>query len=178
MGGRNGWCSKAALVAAVLGPSLALSAEIGPVPPAFEVRIRNQATADTLREALRGAAERLESPKCGGVFSEFSDASGRRLSDRLAELGQTPQGYLGRVLFYDGSTQPRCQARGTRVLAVTSPGSPAVFVCPKAFRDVYRAHPLYAEATLIHEALHTLGLGENPPTSREITSRVVKRCVR
>ena len=34
------------------------------------------------------------------------------------------------------------------------------------------------EATLIHEALHTLGLGENPPTSREITSRVVSRCHR
>jgi hypothetical protein len=64
------------------------------------------------------------------------------------------------------------------VLAVAFPGSPAVFVCSKAFREVYRKHPLYAEATLIHEALHTLGLGENPPTSREITSRVVKRCVR
>ena len=33
-----------------------------------------------------------------------------------------------------------------------------------------------AEAALIHESLHSLGLGENPPTSSEITSRVISRC--
>jgi hypothetical protein len=31
---------------------------------------------------------------------------------------------------------------------------------------------------VIHEALHTLGLGENPPTSTEITSRIAARCQR
>jgi hypothetical protein len=29
---------------------------------------------------------------------------------------------------------------------------------------------------VIHEILHTLGLGENPPTSIEITQRVESRC--
>jgi hypothetical protein len=29
---------------------------------------------------------------------------------------------------------------------------------------------------IIHEMLHTLGLGENPPSSREITQRVTERC--
>ncbi len=29
---------------------------------------------------------------------------------------------------------------------------------------------------VIHEMLHTLGLGENPPTSIEITQRVKGRC--
>jgi hypothetical protein len=29
---------------------------------------------------------------------------------------------------------------------------------------------------VIHEILHTLGLGENPPTSVEITQRVEARC--
>jgi len=178
VGGWNGWSFKAAFVAAVLGPCLALSAETGPLPPAFDVRIRHEATADTVRQALRGAAQRLQSPGCQAVFSDFSDASGRLLSDRLADLGQTPQGYLGQVLFYDGSVKPHCQAKDRGVLAVTAPGSPAVFVCPQAFRDLYWKDPLYAEATLIHEALHTLGLGENPPKSREITSRVVKRCLR
>jgi hypothetical protein len=33
-----------------------------------------------------------------------------------------------------------------------------------------------AEIAVIHEALHTLGLGENPPDSREITRRVAERC--
>jgi hypothetical protein len=29
---------------------------------------------------------------------------------------------------------------------------------------------------VIHEMLHTLGLGENPPTTLEITERVRARC--
>ena len=29
---------------------------------------------------------------------------------------------------------------------------------------------------VLHEFLHTLGLGENPPTSRAITERVAVRC--
>ena len=36
--------------------------------------------------------------------------------------------------------------------------------------------PRLAEALVIHEMLHTLGLGENPPTSTEITKRVEGRC--
>jgi hypothetical protein len=31
-------------------------------------------------------------------------------------------------------------------------------------------------ASLIHEVLHTLGLGENPPSSAEITERVLRHC--
>jgi hypothetical protein len=34
----------------------------------------------------------------------------------------------------------------------------------------------HAEALLIHEMLHSLGLGENPPTSHQITARVRARC--
>jgi hypothetical protein len=33
-----------------------------------------------------------------------------------------------------------------------------------------------ADVLLIHEMLHSLGLGENPPSSREITEHVVARC--
>jgi hypothetical protein len=36
--------------------------------------------------------------------------------------------------------------------------------------------PGYAAVIVIHEALHTLGLPENPPTSEEITARVRERC--
>jgi hypothetical protein len=165
-----------ALVVAIVGLSVPAKAGSGPSPLAFEVRISHAPTADTVREALRGAAKRLERAECQAVFEDFADASGNALSQRLVQLGETPQSYLGRVLFYDGSTQPRCQTRGKDVLAVTAPGSPVVFVCPEAIRDQYRRQPLYVEATLIHEALHTLGLGENPPSSREITSRVVRRC--
>jgi len=30
---------------------------------------------------------------------------------------------------------------------------------------------------VIHEALHSLGLGEDPPSSREITARVSSACL-
>jgi len=176
VGGRNGRSFRTACVALGLGLSFAAQAEPEPVPVAFNVRIAHEATADVVRDALRGAAERLESPKCQAVFSDFSDLSGRPLQERLESLGQTPQAYLGQIFFYDGSKEPRCQSEG--VLAVTSPGSHVVHVCPKAIRAMYWRQPLYVEAILIHEALHTLGLGENPPTSREITSRVVRRCRR
>lgn len=36
--------------------------------------------------------------------------------------------------------------------------------------------PQRAELVVLHEALHTLGLGENPPGSLEITQRVGDRC--
>jgi hypothetical protein len=54
-----------------------------------------------------------------------------------------------------------------------------VYVC-KAFAEVALRQPAVAEAMLIHEVLHTLGLGEAPmpgqPTSLEITQRVQSRC--
>jgi hypothetical protein len=53
---------------------------------------------------------------------------------------------------------------------------PLVYVCPARFLDTFRKNPGLAEAYLIHEMLHSLGLGENPPSSREITERVIDRC--
>ena len=63
-------------------------------------------------------------------------------------------------------------------LAVTEPGSRVVFICPTAFVEAVSGKPEQAEATLIHEMLHSLGLGENPPRSRDITERVLFRCDR
>jgi hypothetical protein len=39
-----------------------------------------------------------------------------------------------------------------------------------------RRNSRHVEAILIHELLHSLGLGENPPSSDYITSRVRARC--
>jgi hypothetical protein len=77
--------------------------------------------------------------------------------------------------FYDGQGQAGC-LRG-RTMAVTSPGSRVVWVCSQFVVEQHR-DPGWAEATLIHEALHTLGLGENPPSATEISAQVVKRCGR
>ena len=68
-------------------------------------------------------------------------------------------------------------------MMATTPGVPRVFVCPagggqvtsRLARIEFQSGSL-AEATVIHEMLHTLGLGENPPTAFEITRRVRNRC--
>jgi hypothetical protein len=48
------------------------------------------------------------------------------------------------------------------------------------FAEVQLRQPGVAESMVIHEILHTLGLGESPqpgaPTSIEITQRVEARC--
>jgi hypothetical protein len=81
------------------------------------------------------------------------------------------------VPFVDGSAQPGC--RRSRVALSASPGVRRVFVC-RAFADFQLRQPGVAESMVIHEILHTLGLGEAPqhgaPTSIEITQRVEARC--
>jgi hypothetical protein len=62
------------------------------------------------------------------------------------------------------------------VLAWTSPGSRAVLVCSRQFATWQRANVGYTANIVIHEALHTLGLGERPPTPAQITARVTERC--
>jgi hypothetical protein len=67
----------------------------------------------------------------------------------------------------------------TRTAVVASPGVRRVFVCP-SFADVELRQPGIAESMVLHESLHTPGLGEAPqpgaPTSIEITQRVEARC--
>ena len=43
-------------------------------------------------------------------------------------------------------------------------------------RGAGRGVNLRREAILIHEALHSLGLGEDPPSSDYITERIRARC--
>jgi hypothetical protein len=55
----------------------------------------------------------------------------------------------------------------------TAPGCRVVRVCSEELKQINTQQPDYVVASLIHEILHTLGLGENPPSSREITARVL-----
>ena len=139
------------------------------------VRVSDLSTAGAVRRAVAGAEEWLEKTECQRVFSDFEDRSGKPLKDILAERGRTGRSQLAHVFFYDGSYLPVCK-RGS-VAAVTKPGSHAVFVCPRGFHNRC-GNPLDARTTIIHELLHTLGLGENPPSSRQINVGVMKRCSR
>ena len=59
---------------------------------------------------------------------------------------------------------------------MTDPGSRVVYICGPQFALVDRDNPSQTEAFLIHEELHSLGLGENPPSPKEITARVLAMC--
>lgn len=144
-----------------------------PKPP---LRVRVPATAGmAVRRALLSAERRLADPRCRLVFSEFSSAGlGQPLREVLDRFGRTPAEHLRSLIFQDGTAKRACASPS--ILAFTSPGSPTVYVCGSQFIQAARAEPAYAEMVLIHEMLHTLGLGENPPTSGAITARVTELC--
>jgi hypothetical protein len=142
--------------------------------PAFRHRLPSD-EAVRLEPAFASAAQRLTEPGCGRLLEDFADARGRSLESRIDELGLDRASYPSLVVFVDGRNAQACQ-RGN-VLAVTNPGGRVVAVCPAFFRTLREDRRL-AEDILIHEMLHTLGLGENPPSSLEINRRVFERCGR
>jgi hypothetical protein len=146
------------------------ASEAGP----FRVRVPHNEVAQAVKRALAGADRLLAEPACQEVLTDFRDASGRTLREVLDGIGVSARGYLRWIVFSDGRGLKACSSRET--LAVTEPGSRVVFICPTAFVEDVSGNPEDAEATLIHEMLHSLGLGENPPRSRDITKRVRARC--
>jgi len=125
------------------------------------------------RRAVRGARLRLMAPSCARLLSAFADSAGEPLQSRLDELGLSATDYATMVVFAEGSRERACRTRS--VLAVTRPGSRVVYLCPR-FLETEWKDPRLAEAVVIHEMLHSLGLGENPPSSAEITRKVLKSC--
>jgi len=135
-----------------------------------------------VKRALAGATYRLEAPECEGLLDEFTDEQGRPLRDRLDDLGLNVTEYLRTIAFRSGNWIPNCWSES--VVMVTHPGHRTVYVCAADGRAQTRLSLSmsrdqdFAEIAIIHEMLHTLGLGENPPTSQEITQRVRRRCPR
>ena len=164
-------CAFAAAVFAVSAgvPRLAIAA----AKPVVLNRSLNGFDASAIARAKEGAARKLQSAECLRVFTEFKDRDGRPLQESLDKWGVSAAEYLRMIPFLDGSSQKLC--RWSKVDLVTTPGTPRVLVCGQ-FANTQIHDPWLAETLLIHEMLHTLGLGENPPTSNEITQRVRGRC--
>jgi len=167
---------QAVCLALILAPALPAA-----VPDADRQRwprvyIDDTLTAARVRWSLNGASRWLEDTRCQAVFSDFEGQDGRPLNAKLSELGRTGQDYLGLVLFLDGTGKGKCRQDGT--LAYTAPGHRVVYVCGRQFVKEWSNDPRRAQAAVIHEALHTLGLGENPPSSQAITYRVTRLCSR
>jgi hypothetical protein len=129
--------------------------------------------AAAVERARAGALRRLEKSGCRALLADFTDGQGWTIDRRLADVGMGPAEYVRTIPFIDGSSQPVC--RGGKVALAATPGVARVHVCP-TFADFQLRQPRLAESLVIHEMLHTLGLGENPPSSREITHRVEARC--
>jgi hypothetical protein len=132
--------------------------------------ISDGALAAAVERAGRGARRRLGAAECLAVLEEFHDAARRPLRDVAASLGGTPDAILARAIFRDGREAAICRA-GT--VAFTGVGSRVVFLCGARFMRLDRTA---AELVIIHETLHTLGLGERPPSSRDIDRQVARRC--
>jgi hypothetical protein len=127
-----------------------------------------------MRPSIEEAFRRVSDSRCQAILNDFRDPKGRTLELNLAATGQGLPAYLGWVIFYDGRSTRPCEDR--RTLAWTNPGSRAVLVCWDQFAINQRTNLGYTANTIIHETLHTLGLGETPPDPREITARVAQRC--
>jgi hypothetical protein len=123
-----------------------------------------------LKRARDGARARLGDPQCLAVLTEFESVNGGRLDLVLRSTGRTAQQQLDLLELESGLGRPGC-SRGQ--LAFTRIGSPVVSICLRSFTLL---PPAKQEAVLIHEMLHSLGLGENPPESVAITDRVLERC--
>jgi hypothetical protein len=139
------------------------------------VYIEDAHTATAVGWAVAGAARRLEVTRCQGLFSlpALRARDGHLLQQRLAELSVDGVGYLSLLLFVDGTDSRPCRQGA---LAFTSPGSRVIRVCGHGFVREWKQRPRRAQLLLIHEALHTLGLGENPPSSEEISNIVLTHC--
>jgi hypothetical protein len=123
--------------------------------------------------ALDDAERSLQDEQCRLVFTDFHERQGRPLTARLAELNVDGPGFLRLVMWVEGDGTPQC---GWELMAYTAAGSRVVYVCSRLFKRTVFLDPDLAQAIVIHEALHSLGLGENPPSSHEITRRVMSRC--
>lgn len=133
------------------------------------------ALVKAVNEVVPRAAEKLQTARCQQVLSEFRDGNGRTLRENLEARGQSPSGYLRWLIFVNAAEEGFC-VRESRV-AATNPGDRIIRLC-SGFRAIALSDPAHAANLLIHEELHSLGLGENPPSSSEITRKVVERCGR
>jgi hypothetical protein len=160
-----------AAITTLLGPISILADGKRPRP---RLRFPTAHVRYVVERAIDGAKQRLTRPECQHVFTDFQDRNGNSLLSNLIATGKSPGDYLDQMWFVDATDAQQCQ-RGDMVLAYTSPGNRVVYVCGSRFIRPEQGH---AELVIIHELLHSLGLGENPPTSAQITTQVMRRCNR
>jgi hypothetical protein len=140
---------------------------LGARPPGFDAAVRT---------AVADATAQLRRDPCRSILLEFRDERGRPLREGFDALGGDPEALLRTLIFVNGDNEAAC--RSVNVLAGTRPGSRVLHLCGRRFTRLQFRDPALAATVILHEALHSLGLGENPPSSVEITETVHARCGR
>ena len=127
-----------------------------------------------MNRVVEATAARLARSSCQKVLFDFVDEQGVPLGTKLTATGRNPVEAFAALRFVNKPLAPQC--RTDKRLAFTFPGSQVIYVCSLKLRNESIRSSVRMELILIHEFLHSLGLGENPPTSQYITTRVAVRC--
>ena len=166
-----------AMIAGFAAPRLGAedkASAIAAVRP-VHVMIANPLVRQRVELAIQGASQRLGGLECQKLFTEFQDGEGQTLQTRLDAIHLTGAEFLTWVRFTEGEGLPLCR-RTTHVAAFTQPGSRVIQMCGGVFARQSSADSQAGEVLIIHELLHSLGLHENPPSSADISRRVLERC--
>jgi len=140
------------------------------------VHLADPVARGAVARAVLGATLRLGRPGCHQIFTDFADGAGQRLLAPIDASARTAAEYLvERVWFVDGDDTLQCRNHPATV-AFTVVGAHVIRICAARFAERFMRETTAADVVIIHELLHTLGLGENPPKSADITKQVTARC--
>jgi hypothetical protein len=145
----------------------------GPAADGFHIWLEGRAQR-AIQVALERARARLSLPRCEQMFAEYVDQNGRPLSAKLRSTGSSAADYLAALYFVEADDR-QCRADET-IAAFTTPGSRVIHVCTARFAERAAPRTRDDEYLVLHELLHVLGLGENPPSPSAITAVVRDRC--
>lgn len=159
---------------AFFAAALATAAPPQPIDPVSVLGVKNGLLETAVTDAVSNALEMLSTARCQRIFTDFRDTAGAPLQSKLDGSGYSAPGFLEILRFANGERLDACQR--ARVLAATVPNSHVIYLCGARFFDNQRSNPEFSAVLVIHEMLHSLGLGENPPSSLDITARVLERC--
>jgi hypothetical protein len=154
-----------------LAAMLTAAPRASPAPPPLPLF-----ASGLVKRSVALALEGLRRPECRAVYDDFRSASGVTLAETLRRRDVSPSEHLLRLRWLNGVSHPRCRNRN--VFLVTRVGDPEIYVCPDQFTDFAVREPVKAAGLLLHEQLHALGLGEDPPASEDISRQVFARCGR
>src|SRR5262245_31336740 len=164
--------SLALSIALVLAPLAAVQPVTTSAPGHPRLLSLTPAERQAVQWSLNIAAKQLRQAECLKVFAEFRLPDGSTPLHNLEQTGLSAEEFLASLEWESGALSGRCEPGA---LLATTRQARRISVCP-GFAKIVASRPAFGATLLIHEQLHALGLGENPPLSTYITARVFHWC--